>query len=322
MSAPSILIATAKVRPGKESDFLAWQVRHNAVIAKFPGFVSSDIMPPGAGSGADWTIVLNFQTPDQMRIWQESSERAGLIAEAVPFLIGGTLGQVMSTAKAESKPETNVTEVILSKIKEGMEDSYREWCVRIQSAQSKYPGYRGMYLQPPTSNEGRWTTLIRYDTAEHMEAWMAAPERAELLKESTAFIEHEELTRLATSFPGWVPVNPETGKGPPNWKTSLLVLLGLFPIVMLEMKFLSPILTGTSPTQSFGLGLHASMATFIGNVGSVFATSYLTMPLFIRCFSWWLFPEKETAANSARGFLILALLFAAEIGLLWNLLPW
>jgi len=172
-----------------------------------------------------------------------------------------------------------------------------------------------MYLQPPTSVEGRWTTLIRYDTAEHLEAWMAAPERAELLKESKAFIEHEELTRLATSFPGWVPVNPETGKAPPNWKTSLLVLLGLFPIVMLEMKFLSPILVGM-------LGLHASLATFIGNVGSVFATSYLTMPLFIRCFGWWLFPKIDTPATAKKGVLILIVLFAAEVGVLWNLLPW
>ena len=78
-----------------------------------------------------------------------------------------------------------------------------------------------------------------------------------MLKESQAFIEHEQLMRLATSFPGWVPIDPMTGKGPPNWKTALLVILGLFPIVMLEMRFLSPILSA--------LGLHASLATFIGN---------------------------------------------------------
>ncbi len=315
MSAPAVLIATARVRAGHESAFLAWQVRHNDTIAKFPGFVSSDIMPPGAAGSTEWTIILNFQTPDQVRIWQQSPERAALIAEIIPILEGGNLGEVMSAGNVESKPESNITEVILSQIKPGMEDAYREWCVRIQNAQSKYPGYRGMYLQPPTSTEGRWTTLVRYDTAEHLEAWMSAPERAELLKESKAFIEHEELTRLATSFPGWVPVNPVTGKAPPNWKTSLLVLLGLFPIVMLEMKFLSPILGGS-------LGLHASMATFLGNVGSVFATSYLTMPIFIRCFGWWLFPKNDTSANSAKGFLILIFLFAAEIAALWQLLPW
>jgi antibiotic biosynthesis monooxygenase (ABM) superfamily enzyme len=209
-----------------------------------------------------------------------------------------------------------VTEVILSKIKPGMDDLYREWSVRIQHAQAQYPGYRGMYLQPPTTQGGRWTTLMRYDTTEHLEAWMASPERAALLKESEEFIEHEELTRLATSFPGWVPIDPETGKGPPNWKTSLLVLLGLFPIVMLQMKYLSPILAA--------LGMHASLATFISNTISVFLTSFATMPLFITWFGWWLFPkaEKSEPTITLKGCVILAILFIIEIVILWKLLPW
>ena len=316
MSTPAVLLATAKVRSGQESAFTAWQARHQAVISKFPGFLSSDIMPPEVTGGKEWTIVINFQTPDQLRIWQQSPERAALIAESIPFLEGGTLGQVMPETNIAARPETVVTEVILSKIKPGMDDRYREWSVRIQHAQAQYPGYRGMYLQPPTTPGGRWTTLMRYDTTENLEAWMASPERAALLKESEEFIEHEELTRLATSFPGWVPIDPETGKGPPNWKTSLLVLLGLFPIVMLQMKYLSPILAA--------LGMHASLATFISNTISVFLTSFATMPLFITWFGWWLFPkaEKSESTITLKGCVILAILFIIEIVLLWKLLPW
>jgi antibiotic biosynthesis monooxygenase (ABM) superfamily enzyme len=72
-----------------------------------------------------------------------------------------------------------------------MDDTYRDWAVRIQAAQAKYPGYRRLYLQPPAEKDGFWTTFIRYDTTEHLEAWMKAPERRELLKESQAFIERE-----------------------------------------------------------------------------------------------------------------------------------
>jgi antibiotic biosynthesis monooxygenase (ABM) superfamily enzyme len=136
-----------------------------------------------------------------------------------------------------------------------------------------------------------------------------------MLRESKAFIEHEQLTQLATSFPGWVPVDPLTGKGPPDWKTAMLVLLGLFPIVMLEMKFLSPILQG--------FGLHASLATFIGNSISVAGTSFITMPLFVRWFGWWLFLDEHSAKNTTlRGVLLLIVLFAAEVAALWALLPW
>jgi hypothetical protein len=315
MSAPAVLIASAKLRPGQDQAFTAWQARHNSVIDKFPGFISSDVVPPTQPDSNEWTILLNFRSENELAAWQRSSERAELLGEVVPLLEGGTLGETARLDRAGEPPGPNVTEVIFSKIKPGMDATYREWAVRIQAAQAKYAGYRGMYLQPPSEKDGPWTSIIRFDTEEHLEAWMAAPERAELLSESKAFIDQEQLMRLATSFPGWVPINPMTGKGPPNWKTSLLVVLGLFPIVMLEMRFLSPILAA--------LSMHASLATFIGNCISVAATSFMTMPLFIRWFGWWLFADKKSAAwIEPTGLLLLIALFAVEIGALWNLLPW
>jgi antibiotic biosynthesis monooxygenase (ABM) superfamily enzyme len=315
MSTPAVLIASAKLRPGEGQAFDAWQARHNTVIGKFPGFISSDIIPPSQPQGNEWTMIMNFRSRDELTAWQRSSERAEIVGEGIPLFEGGILGEVAQPDRPGEDPSSNVTEVILSKVKSGMDDAYREWVVRIQAAQAKYPGYRGMYLQPPAEKDGLWTTIIRYDTTEHLEAWMEAPERAELLKESQAFIEHEQLMRLATSFPGWVPINPITGKGPPNWKTALLVVLGLFPIVMLEMRFLGPILTS--------FGLHASLATFISNIISVAGTTFLTMPLFIRWFGWWLFTEKKTPLwITPAGLGFLGALFAIEVGALWFLLPW
>lgn len=314
MSSPAVLLATARVHPDQDNAFIAWQSRHHEAISQFPGFLSSDIIPSSVAGSSTWTIIINFQTPDQLQVWQHSAERAKLLAEAITFLDGGNLAEVQPSTTTASLPEMVVTEVVLSKIKSGMDQQYREWATRIQHAQSQYSGYRGTYLQPPTTVDGRWTTLIRYDSVEHLEAWMAAPERAALLEESKGFIEHEELSRLATSFPGWVPIDPETGKGPPNWKTSLLVLLGLFPIVMLEMKYLSPILAS--------LGLHASPATFISNAISVFLTSFATMPVFIITFGWWLFPKENRPTIELKGGSILATLFAIEVIVLWKLLPW
>jgi antibiotic biosynthesis monooxygenase (ABM) superfamily enzyme len=312
MSTPAVLLATFKIRPGHEDDFAAWQIQHNKVVSKFPGYVSADVIPPTKPGDNEWTIILNFQSSDLLVKWQKSEERAGLIADVLPLVEGGNLGQMMPEDNAASQPDTNVTQVILSKIKPGMEDAYREWSVRIQQAQAKYPGYRGTYIQPPSSGEaGNWTTMLRYDTSAHLEAWLAAPERAELLQESKAFIENEELMRLRTSFPGWVPINPVTGKGPPDWKTAILVLLGLYPTVLLELRFLNPHLTFLNP----------SLATFIGNAGSVAVTSFITMPLFVRWFGWWLFPGKNSSkSREPIGLGLFILLFAIEIALLWRIL--
>lgn len=315
MSTPSFIIATARLRPGADAEFTAWKARHDLIIGKFPGFVSSDIIPPTHAGSNEWTIILNFQSNEDLVVWQKSKERAEIIAAGMPLFEGGNFGEVVQIGAGGERPDNQVTEVIFSKIKTGREDAYREWAARMQAEQAKYPGYRGTFLQPPEEKGGFWTTIMRFDSAGHLEAWMNAPERKEMLRESKAFIEHEQLTRLATSFPGWVPLDPMTGEGPPNWKAAMLVLLGLFPIVMLEMKFLSPILSA--------LGLRSSLATFIGNVISVALTSFLTMPWFVKWFGWWLFPKGPSAgALTAKGVGILCVLFALEVVLLWNLLPW
>ncbi len=310
----AVLISTAKVHPGAEPEFAAWQARQTAVISSFPGFIGTDMVPPPAGQpGEPWTIIMNFDSETALTAWQRSPERGQLIGEVAPLLDGGNLGETASIDGTGAAPGADVTEVVFSKVKAGMEGRYREWATRIQAAQAKYPGYRGMYLQPPSGGKsGHWTSILRYDTAEHLEAWMNAPERKALLAETKEFIESEELMRLATAFPGWVPIDPMTGEGPPNWKAAMLVLLGLFPIVMLEMKYLHF-------DQWFGF--HASLATFLGNAISVALTSFITMPLFVNWFGWWLFPKGSKTAT-ARGVAIICVLFAIEVIALWKLLPW
>jgi uncharacterized protein len=91
-------------------------------------------------------------------------------------------------------------------------------------------------------------------------------------------------------------------------------LLGLFPIVMLELKYLNPILAD--------LGLNSSVATFVGNLISVALTSFFTMPWSVRGLGWWLFPKTASAAVNVRGIALLALFYAITILLFWKLLPW
>jgi uncharacterized protein len=308
MSSPAVLVATARVRQGKDAEFVEWKARHDTVIGKFPGYVSSDMMP-GANGSNQWTIVINFRRADDLTAWQHSKEHEKIVAEGKPLFEGGNFGEIVQGSEAGVQASGDVTEVVFSRIKPGMEDAYREWATRIEAAQARYPGYRGMFLQPPEEKAGMWTTIIRFKTAPQLEAWMNAPERKNLLQESKAFIEHEQLTRLATAFPGWVPIDPITGAGPPNWKTALLVLLGLFPIVVIELRFLNPLLRG----------LNSSLATFIGNAISVAGTSFITMPLFVRVFGWWLFLDKKSPKwRTPAGVVILGLVCAGEVAFFWH----
>src|SRR5881394_812924 len=79
MSSPAVLIATARVRAGKDAEFAAWKARYDTVIGKFPGYVSSDMMPATNGSN-EWKILINFRSADDLGAWQQSTQRAEIIA--------------------------------------------------------------------------------------------------------------------------------------------------------------------------------------------------------------------------------------------------
>jgi uncharacterized protein len=308
-SSPNAAILQAKfhLRSGFENEFAAWQAEVLTRAAGFTGFLNSEITP--SGDASSWAVMLRFANTGQLDAWRESETWRHLLGEVQSLLAEKSSIEI---EVKENEPDGGVIEVIVTKVKAGKEVAYREWETKIQQAQSKFPGYLGSYVQPPLAGELGWTTLMRFDTAEHLDKWLKSPERSALLGEAEPLIDYAHLQRMETSFPGWFPTDPKTGQGPPNWKAAMLVLLGLFPIVMLETRFLSPRLAS----------LNSSVAMFVGNTISVALTTWLTMPLFIKALGWWLFPKSgasKVAVNSA-GVALIFFLFAAEVAFLWNLL--
>jgi len=303
----AILLAKFQLRRDAENDFAAWQARALTRAAGFDGFLNSEITP--SGEGLSWTVLLRFADSERLETWRKSETWQRLLEDAAPLLAEKSSIEV---EVKESESDGGVVEVIITQVKAGKEAAYREWETKIQQAQSKFPGYRGSYVQPPVAGELGWTTLMRFDTTEQLDRWLKSPERAELVKESEPLVDYAHLQQMGTSFPGWFPTDPKTGKGPPNWKAAMLVLLGLFPIVMLETRFLSPRLAD----------VNSSLGMFIGNVISVALTTYLTMPLFIKTLGWWLFPKSDTSkiAVNAAGTALIFLLYAIEVAALWHLL--
>lgn len=302
------LVAKFHLRNGAEEQFTAWQAQALTRAAGFEGFLNSEITPAAAGKG-NWTVALRFGSTASLDAWRQSPTWRSLVADAQGFLARNSS---IEMEIREAGSDGGVVEVIVTKVKPGKEAEYREWETRIQQAQSKFPGYLGSYVQPAASPEVGWTTLMRFESSEKLEHWLKSKERAKLIAEAEPLIDYVHLQRVDTSFPGWFPTDPATQKGPPNWKAAMLVLLGLFPIVMLETRFLSPLLHM----------LNSSLSMFLGNVISVALTTWLTMPLFIRAFGWWLFPKGEASETRTNllGTAILFALFAAEVAALWHLL--
>jgi antibiotic biosynthesis monooxygenase (ABM) superfamily enzyme len=206
----------------------------------------------------------------------------------------------------------SVSIAVVTHVKEGHEKEYFAYERKYQSAQARTPGYHGAYVQPPQkSTPGSWITIIRFATSKAMDQWFASNERKELIAESNLLVSSTDFQNVATSFPGWFPSEAKAGEGPPNWKTALLILLGLYPSVMLVIKYFLPLMHGFFP----------ALNNFIGNILTVAFTTWVTMPLFIKIYKSWLFPNPTTPKwVSPLSMLSLIFFFLLEIAFFWRLI--
>jgi uncharacterized protein len=305
----SSLILCARVIPARADEFAQWHARFQTAMLQSPGALSFEYWPPTPDQ-EEAVAVGRFNSVDALRHWRHSETNRALVAEAVPMVEGGLVMQLAGQAAIEYYVQHSATEVIITQIKPGKEEEYRAFADRIQKVQEAFPGYLGSFVEPPHHLETGWTTVLRFNSLDNLNAWLDSPQRAALLKESEELIEGFHAQRVDTSFPGWAPTDPATGKPPNMWKTASLVLLTLFPVVMLELKFVTPNLKMLNP----------ALNTFIGNAISVALTTWPLMPLAIRLFHAWIFPENQPRWLVLTSPVFLVALYAIEIAVLWRLL--
>ncbi|CAN5579797.1 antibiotic biosynthesis monooxygenase [soil metagenome] len=309
-SSPVKLVSAMRVREGGNDQFLEWNGRMADALLASPGFTNREVIPPQTEDIKEWIFITRFDSIEHLRAWRESDAHERLLGEVKPLLDGeGT--ELVGDAATQYHLESSVTEVILEQVAPGKEAAYQEWSNRIQQAQAASPGYQGGYSQPPkTSGEG-WMTLMRFSSIDDLNRWMNSPARKALVEEAKDLVAASYQHRVDTSFPGWAPADPASGKAPPNWKVTMLVLLGLYPIVCLEILFLMKWLGQ--------LGLKSSLAGFIGNAISVTLVSYGTMPYLVRWLDWWLLPKPDAPQSVHwKGTLLVVALYALSVAIFWK----
>lgn len=215
----------------------------------------------------------------------------------------------MSTSN-EIDLKNGVTEIIVTRVPIDKEIEFREWNSKIHRVESQFKGFRSIYIQSPIeTRSGNWITLLHFDTPENLDHWLESPERREILNEGAAFITSCETHRVATPYPGWFASMAKTEGMPSAWKQTMLVILVLFPIVMLQMKYLSP---WTRP-------LNISLGTFIACTMSVTLITFPMMPIAVKCLGWWLRPgDSKHPYKKIYGTLFIFFLFLMEVLLFWD----
>jgi hypothetical protein len=275
--------------------FAAWQRETSLIIAEFPGFLRQTVLPPSPPIQVDWVILQHFDARQSAIDWLRSDARQERMKAIQGLVIGRDDVHLVSGNGTQG--DAPVSAVISTRVKPGQEAAYRAWEQRIAAAQSQAPGFLGYRLEPPIPGiQEDWLALLKFETDDHLQAWLASPERAGLVAEAGPFTE-EFHTRVArTGFDQWFGVLGDSAPTP-AWKQNMIVLLLLYPVVFLFGTFVQvPFLMGSA---------HIPFATalFLGNVVSIILLNYL-VPWTSRRLGWWLQPRGQRSGLTGTAMVV------------------
>jgi antibiotic biosynthesis monooxygenase (ABM) superfamily enzyme len=186
----------------------------------------------------------------------------------------------MSTA-TPAKPRP-VTVLITRRVLPGNEGAFEEISAALIEAATRFPGHLGGYvLRPEGEASPVYQTLFAFDEQAHLDAWADSAERRTLVDRLSAISEGEGAVHRLSGLEGWfaLPSAP-TRLPPPRHKMAVVTWMGIFPLVFILSKTVSPLFA------SFPSVVGIFVVTAIVTV----AMTWVVMPFLVRVMAKWLYP--------------------------------
>ncbi|MBJ8348145.1 antibiotic biosynthesis monooxygenase [Antrihabitans sp. YC2-6] len=82
---------------------------------------------------------------------------------------------------ADQIVENATTVIIGQRVKAGVEKAFEKWQKDVNAAASEYQGFVGAEITAPTAVQPDWVVVYRFDSVEHLQAWINSSTRQEFL---------------------------------------------------------------------------------------------------------------------------------------------
>jgi antibiotic biosynthesis monooxygenase (ABM) superfamily enzyme len=176
-----------------------------------------------------------------------------------------------------------VTVVVSRKVKPGREADYERWIKAVTEVALKYEGHLGMNVFRPQRAGDPYVLVYKFDSGEHLDAWLNSPERAAMVKqaEELAIESHaEHVSGLESWFtlPGAAATIP-----PPKWKMALVTGVMVYALAQI-----------IGPAVRYALDAHLPppLTALITTAIMVSLLTWIVMPRVTRLLAGWLFVKK------------------------------
>ena len=182
-------------------------------------------------------------------------------------------------------PSKSVAFIITHTIKAGEEERYEAWLTDILSAVSRAPGYLGREVFRPAQGMRTYTSILRFDAYDHLNAWAASDARKALVSRVSDLLTKGDVYEIRTGIDFWF--TPERAKPPKPWKQFLLVLSAIYPLSLIIPSLFTPLFRIMPPlTHPLIRGLFIA-AVVVGLM------TFVVMPRYTRLVKRWLYEETE-----------------------------
>jgi hypothetical protein len=178
-----------------------------------------------------------------------------------------------------------VTTTVSRQVKPGHEPFYEQFLEGVIAAASRFPGHLGVEVfRPASASAGEYRVVYRFDTAEHLRAWLDSDERAAWLERAEPHVIGPMHTQFLTGLETWftVPGRPNTPP-PPPYKMALVTWITIFPLITLVVVILGPLIEG----------LHLVARLAITTAVTVPIMTWVAMPRVTRLLRGWLYPDSQ-----------------------------
>ena len=178
--------------------------------------------------------------------------------------------------------DPGVTVHVVRRVAPENRDAFEEELAGVTAISRKIPGHLGVEIYRPTGDSHAYNIVFRFDRQQNLDQWNALVERDNVLDCLNHLTEGPAQLTVMTGLEHWFTLPENPGRPhPPAWKMALLTWIGLWPLVVLLLWALGPIMAYMPWPLDTGFN------TFV----AVIFMTWLVMPRVTRLFQRWLWPD-------------------------------
>ena len=177
----------------------------------------------------------------------------------------------------------SVALIITHTIRAGEEKRYEVWLTDILGAVSNSPGYLGREIFRPAQGMRTYTSILRFDCSDNLNAWVESDVRRAYVNQVTDLLEKGDRHEIRTGIDFWF--TPEGLRPPKPWKQFILTLSAVYPLSLVLSRLiraLFPLAPALANPLISGLLVAASLTALL---------TFVIMPRYTRLMKWWLCDE-------------------------------